>query len=71
MDKKMDKKKICFAIILAILGMLVGVPGAIAVANGTPELFQYYIKALEYGLKGLSEYFKFIVELFKVITGII
>ena len=67
----MDKKKICFVIVLAILGMFIGVPGVIAVGNGSPELFQYYIKALEYGLKGLSEYFKFIVELFKVIVGII
>ncbi|RLF82395.1 hypothetical protein DRN38_00045 [Thermococci archaeon] len=66
----MDKKKICFIIILAVLGMLVGVPSVVALANGVPELFEYYVKALEYGLKGLSEYFKFIIDLFKVIVGL-
>jgi len=66
----MDKKKICFVIILAVLGMFIGVPSTLALAKGVPELFEYYVKALEYGLKGLSEYFKFIIDLFKVIVSL-
>jgi hypothetical protein len=46
---------------------VIAVAGAVVYAAGSdPEKFQYFVKALEYGLKGLKEYFNFIIELFKI-----
>jgi len=61
-----SKGKVLLLIVLATLALLIGIPATVAIATGSPENFQYYIKALEYGLKGLAEYFRFVIELFKV-----
>ena len=45
-------------------------PATVALAEGHPEVFNYYLKALEYGLKGLQEYFNFIIELFKTAVSL-
>ena len=38
-------------------------------ANTGIEGFDAFVQALESGLQGLEEYFKFIIELFKVAVG--
>ncbi|RLE87273.1 MAG: hypothetical protein DRJ67_05140 [Thermoprotei archaeon] len=56
------------AIVVAGAGLtsIIWVPALALAATGQVDKFNYYVKALEYGLKGLIEYFNFIVELFKV-----
>jgi len=55
--------------LLLVVGVIsvVAVAGVVVYAAGSnPEKLEYFVKALEYGLKGLKEYFNFIVELFKI-----
>jgi len=55
---------------VGIFGGLVGIvlSGAPVLAVRGIDSWQAYLKALEYGLAGLREYFSFIVELFKLVT---
>lgn len=56
-------------LILATLSLVV-MAGAVAYASASnPEKFKYFVEALKWGLAGLKEYFKFIIELFKVAVG--
>jgi hypothetical protein len=66
MKVKMSKKAIAIIVVLAILIAFVGVPATTALALGHPERFEYYVKALEFALRGLQEYFKTIIELYKL-----
>jgi len=55
---------------LIICALFLLAPATVALAEGHPEVFNYYLKALEYGLKGLQEYFNFIIELFKTAVSL-
>ncbi len=59
-------KLVAIALVVALLTSIIWVPALTLAATGQIDKFNYYVKALEYGLKGLIEYFKFIIELFKV-----
>ena len=54
---------------LAIILGLVFIPSGIVLAKYGIGGLQAYEKALEYGLKGLAEFFEFIIELFKEAVG--
>ena len=57
------KKKLLIALGIA-LGLMLILNGVILAKVGI-DGYQAYIQALEYGLKGLTAYFSFIVDLFK------
>jgi len=59
-------RKIYILFFLTILFMsILLLPAIVCLATGQPDKFQYYVQALDYLLKGLIEYFKAVVELFK------
>lgn len=60
-----NRKVILVIILLTIASSIIWVPAIVLAASGNTDKFQYYLKALEYGLKGLSKYFEFIIDLFK------
>ena len=61
--------KILIALLVAN-GLMLGVPFTVSAACGNLDKFQLYVKALEYGLKGLTAYFDFIIKLFKAAIGL-
>jgi len=63
-------RAVLICLILGFFALFIVLPAGVALAEGNPQMFDYYIKALEYGLKGLQEYFNFIIELFKVVLSI-
>lgn len=64
MDRK--TKKLLLVLLIAIVATsIVWFPAVVMAVTDNLDRFDYYVKALEYGLKGLWYYFKFIVELFK------
>ena len=64
------KRKTVIAIILFIaFTSILWIPATVFAITNSLDKFQYYVKALEYGLKGLEAYFKFIIELFKTALG--
>jgi len=63
-------RAVLVAVILGLFALFIVLPAGVALAEGNPQMFDYYIKALEYGLKGLQEYFNFIIELFKVALSV-
>lgn len=60
----MKKKLIIGA---SAVGAVLGIPLAVVYAQEGIDGFQAYVKALEFGLLGLGEYFGFIIELFEVV----
>jgi len=66
MKVKMSKKMLVIVVVLTILIALVGVPVMVTVAQGRPEKLEAFVKALEFALRGLQEYFKAIIELYKL-----
>lgn len=58
------KKKL--AIIGGIVPATLAIPSGIVLAQQGIEGFEAFIQALEYGLRGLEEYFEFIADLFKI-----
>jgi len=50
-------------VVVALLVLATGAVLAVA-AVGHPERLEYFIKALEYGLKGLEAYLNFVKDLF-------
>ena len=67
---KVKWKWIAVGIVTAVNAAILGLPAAIAISSGQPEKLDFYVKALQYGLKGLQAYFGFIVDLFKVAVGL-
>jgi len=61
------KKKVWIPIV-SVLG-LIFIPSGVVLAKYGIGSFEAYQEALEYALKGLVEYFEFIIELFKVAIG--
>ena len=58
--------------LLIIGGVIVDafvIPSGIVLAVVGIDNFQAYLRALEYGLLGLAEYFDFILDLFKKAIG--
>jgi len=66
MGGEMKKKLVLASALLVPLLFLSGAP--ILAASGI-DAWRAYTEALEYGLRGLKEYFSFIVELYKVVTS--
>jgi len=66
MKAKMSKKAIAIIVVLAILIAFVGAPVMVSLAQGNPEKLEAFTKALDYALRGLVEYFKTIIELYKL-----
>lgn len=60
------RRWLALAIAVLIITSIIWLPAITFALTDNYDKFQYYVKALEYGLKGLVEYFKFIIELFKV-----
>jgi cell division protein ZapA (FtsZ GTPase activity inhibitor) len=66
MKMKMSKKAIALIAILALLVVLIGAPVMVSLAQGNTEKLEAFTKALDYALRGLIEYFKTIIELYKL-----
>ena len=62
------KKKLL--IIGSIVAVALAIPSGIVWAQLGAEGFDAFVQALEYGLRGLEEYFESIVDLFKVVVGV-
>ena len=59
--------------VVAIIALLLNAIACVSVAYASstnPEMITILEKILEYGLKGLKEYFNFLIELFKLAMGI-
>jgi len=50
-------------LMLIAVSSIIWLPAVAAFSH--PDKYQYYIKALEYLLKGLQEYFKAVITLFR------
>jgi hypothetical protein len=66
MKAKMSKKAIAIIVVLALLVAFIGLPAIVSIAQGNPEKLEAFTKALDYALRGLMEYFKTIIELYKL-----
>ncbi len=62
---RFTKRLIVAAVIILVLTSVIWIPAMVYAATGNTEKLQLYVKAVEYGLKGLQAYFQFIIELFK------
>jgi len=58
----MNWKLLVLVLIFVLLTSVVWVPGIVSAAEGHPERFEIYIKTLEFGLRGLYEYFQFLIR---------
>jgi len=61
----MRKKLLIGILVLLIISSVIWFPITTFALTNSFNKLDYYIKALEYGLKGLQEYLKFVLELFK------
>jgi len=61
------KKKLLIAVSIA-LGIILIFNGIVLAKVGI-DGYQAYIQALEYGLKGLTAYFSFIIDLFREVLS--
>jgi len=68
MDKKL-RRLVVASVVVLLLTSIIWVPAIAFALTDNYDKFNYYVKALEYGLKGLQEYLKFVIELFKVAVG--
>ena len=66
MKAKMNKKAIAIIVVLALLIAFIGLPVMVSLAQGNIEKLEAFTRALEYALRGLIEYFKTIIELYKL-----
>jgi hypothetical protein len=66
MKMKMSKKAIAVMVVLALLIAFIGLPVVVSLAQGNPEKLEVFTRALDYAFRGLVEYFKTIVELYKL-----
>jgi len=62
---KLSKKWLAVALVLGVAVALIGIPAITALALGHPERFEYYVKALEYALRGLMETLKANLDAFR------
>jgi len=64
----MKSKRVIIALIVLVLviSSIIWAPALAFALNNDFNKFNYYLKALEYGLKGLIAYFKFVEEMFKL-----
>ena len=60
-----SRRLVAAALLALLLTSVLWAPAMVFAASGNPEKFDYYVKALEYLLKGLEKYFDAVVELFK------
>jgi len=59
--------------VVAIIALFLNIIACVSVAYASasnPEMITILEKILEYALKGLQEYFGFLVELFKLAIGV-
>ena len=62
-------RKVVAIIVAGVVTMPLWLPAVALAVTDQLDKFDYYVKALEYGLKGLIEYFKFVIELFRAAVG--
>lgn len=61
----MKRKLLAILIAVLILTSVIWLPALVLAVTNNFDKFDYYIKALEYGLKALVKYFEFILKLFE------
>lgn len=66
----MKKKTIFLIVSIVFLTAIIWFPALVLATTDNFDKFQYYVKALEYGLKGLTAYFEFIIKLFRYAVGV-
>ncbi len=62
--------RLVLLIVAALLTSPIWLPAVALAVTDQLDRFDYYVKALEYGLKGLIEYLKFVIELFKTAVSL-
>jgi len=68
--RRVKLSTVALALFIATLLLLFWAPFIAAAAGGDLTRFDYYVKALDYGLRGLTAYLQFIIDLFKAAVGI-
>jgi len=63
---KMRKKTLALLVLLAVIALFIATPAFISLAEGNPTKLEAFVKALDYALRGLIEYFKTVIELYKL-----
>jgi hypothetical protein len=58
------KLLVVLGVVLVLILAIFCIPAGIVLAKAGIDGFQAYIKALEFGLAGLREFFNFIIQLF-------
>jgi len=66
MKIRLSKKMLAVIVVLALLIAFIGLQVMVSLAQGNPEKLEAFTKALDYALRGLIEYFKTIIELYKL-----
>jgi hypothetical protein len=62
----MRKKTLAVIVLLAVIALFIATPIVVPLAEGEPWKIEAFAKALDYALRGLIEYFKTIIELYKL-----
>ena len=63
--KYRERTLILLLLLMLTVTSIIWVLAVVYATTGSPEKFQYYVKALESMLEGLKEFFKAVIELFK------
>ena len=63
---KMRKKTLALLVLLSVIALFIATPIIVSVAEGNPTKLEAFVKALDYALRGLIEYFKTVIELYKL-----
>jgi len=62
----MRKKTLALLVLLAVIALFIATPVIVPLAEGNPAKLEAFAKALDYALRGLIEYFKTVIELYKL-----
>ena len=62
----MRKKTLAVLVLLVVIALFIAMPVIITVAEGEQWKLEAFAKALDYAFQGLIEYFKTIIELYKL-----
>jgi len=66
---KRVRKRTWFLVFWLVATVPLWLPAVTLATSGKTDVYQYYVKTLEYGLKGLGEYLDFLLEMFKLVMG--
>jgi hypothetical protein len=62
----MRKKTLALLVLLAVIALFIATPAIVTIAEGETWKLEAFARALDYALRGLIEYFKTVIELYKL-----